>query len=235
MVHTVKFIYASVSALPGGMLYCQIALPRCQAPMTASTWGSDILWGSMSPLHLRTSPFSIRCDYHGPALLRARSCQVPAANCTHTKDVQLLGRASFAPAAHSERSPHWLSTVVISTTSSITTSQMKPHQIVCNYPLIDVIFCAEKPSSTKCSRSCSSLPRGCLLVWFSSGMMSLFCQNGRSSHSSGNDVPELAGAAVMKMKEVRGGWCGHLVKEPEPRTRSLRSLLQGVGFHLWMR
>lgn len=63
-------------------------------------------------------------------------------------------------------------------------------------------------------------------------MMSLFCQNGRSSHSSGNDVPELAGAAVTKMKEVRGGWCGHLVKEPEPRTRSLRSLLQGVGFHL---
>lgn len=43
MVHTVKFIYASVSALPGGMLYCQIALPRCQAPMAASTWGSDIL------------------------------------------------------------------------------------------------------------------------------------------------------------------------------------------------
>lgn len=43
VVHTVKFIYASVSVLPGGMLYCQIAPPRCQAPMAASTWGSDIL------------------------------------------------------------------------------------------------------------------------------------------------------------------------------------------------
>lgn len=62
-------------------------------------------------------------------------------------------------------------------------------------------------------------------------MMALFCQNERSSHSSENDVPELAGAAVMKMKEG-GGWCGRLVKEPELKTRNLRSLLQGVGFHL---
>lgn len=143
--------------------------------MAPSTWGPDILWGSVSSPHLRTSPFNIRCDCHGPALLRARSCQEPVASCTHTKDVRLLGCASSAPAVLSERSPHWFSTVVISTTSIITTSQIKSHQIICNYPLIDAIFCTEKPSSTKCSRSYSSLPRGCLLVWFSSGQGWCLC------------------------------------------------------------
>lgn len=146
MAHTVKFIYASASVLPRGMLYCQTTLPMCQTPMASSTWGwrADILWGYMPSLHLRTSSFSVRCHCHRPMLLRVRGCQVHMENCTHIKDVQRLCHASFAPAVRLECSSHWFSIVVISITSIITTSQIKPRQIFRNYPLIDAIFWAEE-------------------------------------------------------------------------------------------